>query len=407
MLAAAESGNAARQRAHSGLMQQYEAGRQQANTQFQQGMQAGESIQKQDQLEIQNRRQLESQQLAEAKAGFTREQALEQEMADGERLNRQMEKPFEADRGRLVQSEDAKALQDREMGLREMNARTQAQNAATARMNALVSSQKATAQLSAARGKDATAQAKEAYKQEVSKFGGMVESEANLYNRAHSGKMTPADVSNIRGMMQDNPSPEIQQELERLEAGIPITDLPGISRALQNRVSTTAMQMVMGTGTMPEGDLIDWSSPIMQQFQQNTGRAKQMLGFMDIGGMMSKMLGVDSLASRNRMVNQLAANMTMMAGATDQVMGAQQQDPQQGGGGAPLPSTSGGQPSDPGATNKSRRDAAAAATSAERQRGGSPSDALRAGQSVDPTAQRDRPWSPPIGGDPFISGGGR
>jgi hypothetical protein len=87
------------------------------------------------------------------------------------------------------------------------------------------------------------------------------------------------------------------------------------------------------TGEMPDGKLVDMASPEMQQFTSVAGGVQDHLKQWDemTGGAMSESLGIDTLAKRNQVVRQMAAN----------AMLKQMQPLPQGNGSEPVPSQGG------------------------------------------------------------------
>lgn len=155
-----------------------------------------------------------------------------------------------------------------------------------------------------------------------------IKSAAKIFDDGKKGDLAENQWENLKQMAAEVPDPTLQDEISRQEFG------PRLAAFVQNKVAESSLRYMAISGDMPDGDLVDMGSPMMQQF---TSAANQMQGFLrmaDQGGLLSMGLGITSMADRNRMVRKLTAQAMLqhMANPAAQAQGSV--IPSQGGAGA-------------------------------------------------------------------------
>lgn len=341
---AAASGAAAKAQAHGELLQQHRFGQQQA---LQTAEVAGGMYDRAQQRKLQER-ELAFQQQAEtgrqalgqqqinldaAKAGYQQERGgptspllserqakLDAEMQRGgeetsalyqgdpaaeQRGAEQQGKPLEmTESGRFVPTEEGRAMQTR----KNFEADTERMRAETYREQTRASLLKA----------QATGD-KEAEKAVKTSLMQPIKSDAKLLTQFATGKMNDKDWDSVKSMAQGVPDPELQREIE---SGIPG---PRLRSFLSSKVAHGALNFIKDTGgDLPDGDVIDYTSPQMQQFTQQVAQAGQMIGSM--GKDFGAFLGLKTFSDKLRFQNLLASK-AVLAGMTAPSV------PQQGGAG--------------------------------------------------------------------------
>jgi hypothetical protein len=120
---------------------------------------------------------------------------------------------------------------------------------------------------------------------------------------------------------------------------------PSLQRTMANRVSQSAIQFMAVTGEMPKPELVDFSSPLMQEFTVNAGQMRDYLRASDTNGILSRSLKANTLEKRNKLIRRLTAQAMIDNGLDQGMMGAQGILPGQSGGGGvndmPIPSQGG------------------------------------------------------------------
>ena len=164
----------------------------------------------------------------------------------------------------------------------------------------------------------------DAYKAEVKNLQQPIKSAARMFDDGKKNDLSDSQWSDIKALAGDAPDPALQQEIQSKTFG------PSLGRFLQARVSQSAVQFMAVTGDMPDGDLVDMASPMMQQFTKNANEVQSYLRAADVNGLLSSSLGIQSMADRNRMVRKLTAQAML-----------QQKSKPQGSGGSLIPSQGG------------------------------------------------------------------
>lgn len=128
-----------------------------------------------------------------------------------------------------------------------------------------------------------------------------IKSAAKLFDAGKKSALQPNQWEAVKQLAEGNPDPALQQEIETQTWG------PRLSEFLQRRVSVSTLNYMAIDGDMPDGNLVDMASPMMQMF---TASAQEMQGHLraaDAGGLLSQSLGVQSMADRNRLIRKLTA----------------------------------------------------------------------------------------------------
>lgn len=289
----------------------------------QQGLQAGQLMQQKQQQDVENsqrQQQLDEQgrsnRMREAIAqdeqdvtagahgverqGPSRADTLRQEMERG-RLQTQMNKPLEVPGAThdTVPGQEVGSVKPTARALQEKTAK-----AMTERMNAEANLMNARRGLEKAR----MAGDKEAEKSHTTTLLNQVKSANNLYQDARKESLSGGGLSedqweNLQSIAEGNPDQGLQQEIQKREIG------PRTLQFLKNRSDISAVDFIATTGELPSGDLVDTSSPAMQQLTQTAASMKQKLQELDAftGGLFSQMLDVNNVAERNRSLNRMSA----------------------------------------------------------------------------------------------------
>lgn len=156
-----------------------------------------------------------------------------------------------------------------------------------------------------------------------------IKTDAKLLGDVATGKMNDKSWDSIQAMAAEVPDPELQKEIQAKTPG------PRLRSFLSSKVAFGALNFVKQTGgDMPDGDVVDYTSPQMQQFTQSVAQAGQFIAMQ--GAEFGKFLGLKTLNDKLRFQNVMAARSVMEGWTMGQVPGAPQQGAAQqpGGGGA-------------------------------------------------------------------------
>jgi hypothetical protein len=318
------------------LQRQYESGAANATQQasvFGNQAQQGEQLKEQKRATQVHEAETEDQQGIEMadkgleQQGPSRADRLRQEMENG-RQSAQMDKPLEVQgpdskTGTVQQGEQRKSLDTSKAVTNQMSAQARYLNA-----------------LKSYNGSKITGD-KDLEKSELKSLQQPIESASKLFDEGKNGKLTESQWGEIKDLASGNPDPALQSELAQPKTQFSKLG-PAVGRFLQSRINFTALTFMAHTGEMPDGKLVDMASPEMQQFTSVAGGVQDHLRQWDelTGGAMSESLGIDTLAKRNQVVRQMAAN----------AMLKQMQPLPSGGGSNPVPSQGGpsARPQQPG-----------------------------------------------------------
>lgn len=155
-----------------------------------------------------------------------------------------------------------------------------------------------------------------------------IKTDAKLLGDVATGKLNDKSWDSIQAMAAEVPDPELQREIQAKTPG------PRLRSFLSSKVAFGALNFVKQTGgDMPDGDVVDYTSPQMQQFTQSVAQAGQFISMQ--GPEFGQFLGLKTLNDKLRFQNVMAARSVMEGWTMGQVPGAPQQGAaQQGGGGA-------------------------------------------------------------------------
>jgi len=308
------------------LAGQYQSGAREATQQasvFGGLAQQGEQLKEQKrsnqvhEAEVEDQQDIERADRGLEQQGETRADRLRREMEQG-RQDKQMNEPLEVQgpdsKTGVVQSEQRKSLDTSKAVSNQMSAQARYLNA-----------------LKSYNGSKITGD-KELEKSELKSLQQPIESASRLFDEGKNGKLTESQWGEIKDLAAGNPDPQLQAELSQPKTQFSKLG-PATGRFLQSRINFTALTFMAHTGEMPDGKLVDMASPEMQQFTNVAGGVQDHLRQWDelTGGAMSESLGIDTLAKRNQVVRQMAAN----------AMLKQMQPLPQGNGSEPVPSQGG------------------------------------------------------------------
>lgn len=421
MMQAAESGQNAQARGHEGLMRQYQSDADQANENAALANQViGQGLEREQQAQQFNRgleqRQSETE-LEAAKAGFepntpgqqgqepqgqksTREQKLEEEMRQGQgqpkigpldaesqqRLSKQAEQPLEMDsQSRWRPTKAAAEAGKREATRKDFQADTDRIQAMAYREQVAASAQKAL------RSGDT-----EAYEQNAQILANVPNDQQKRYDRMMTDKSSSVDWDDL-----SKAATGIGEMDSSLEADIKSKKFtPRVAAFARAQIGKGAMEAIVGS----MGDIsklkVDWTNPVMQQFQ---GMVKSESEFMRANPAIGSFAAIKSTEDKMRFLNVMAAAKVIMGmGRAPMGQAAPNQPPSMGPNGQPQQG-GGQQPMvPPGGTQVPGRAEGAAAARGVRTAGGTPQQALQAGQQANPTADfgAARPSREPYRGGP-------
>lgn len=154
-----------------------------------------------------------------------------------------------------------------------------------------------------------------------------IRSAARMFDSGKKDELTDSQWNDIQALAENNPDQGLQQEIASKTFG------PALGRFLQSRVAESSLRYMAVDGDMPDGDLVDMASPMMQTFTTAANQMQQFLKMADMGGLISMGLDIQDLASRNRMVRKLTAQALLQTMANPQA-GSNTVIPSQGGAGA-------------------------------------------------------------------------
>lgn len=236
----------------------------------------------------------------QAAAKNPRQQKLEQEMARGaeqtsamqgpptaeqQRQQEQNKKPMEMTGSSFVPSEEGQQMQGRKNF-----------EADTERMRAEAYKEQTRASLIKARATDD----KDAVKSAKQNLMQPLKTDAKLMSAFASGKANDKDWDNVSSMVKGVPDPELQNEVNSRVPG------PRLRSFLSAKLSYNALNFIQDTdGDLPDGDVVDFTSPQMQQFTAAVAQSGQMIGSM--GKEFGEFLGLKTLDDKVRFQNMLAA----------------------------------------------------------------------------------------------------
>jgi hypothetical protein len=233
-------------------------------------------------------------------AGMDQDQPTPEEMEGLERGRAQGGKPLEvadADRRTIAPTEQ----------------RQQAEQAksVTSRMNAQANYLNAVRNFSQSKLKGDD----EAMKAELKSLQQPIKEAARMFDLGKKGELSPNQWEDLKAQAGDVPDPQLQQEISTRFFG------PALSRFMQARVSQASIQFMAVTGDLPDGDLVDFASPAMREFTAASTEMQNYLKAADTGGMLTRSLGINSMADRNKMVRKLTAQAMLQGKANPKPAG--------------------------------------------------------------------------------------
>lgn len=430
MMRAAESGAAAKARGHAGLMNQYQAGADNAlktaqvasdiigkgedratqKEQFKssQEQQASQFSQRmaQDQSQFDRTADQRDAQtdLDAAKSGFerggeqepgdSRKAKLEEEMRQGEgqprigpldaesqqRLSDQSKEPMEMDgQGRWRPTKERKNAQAGEQRRADFQADTERIRAMAYRDQVGVSAQKALASGDM-----------ETYKQKAQELANLPNGMQKRYDRLMKGDVNTNDWGELSQLAKG--SEEVEPTLMAdLKAKQFTPRVAAFVRAQVQKDALTSIVLSKGNTSYLE---VDWTAPKMREFQ---GQVASLNTFMKTNPALGQLGFIQSTDDKMRFLNVMAAaqvlnGMTTAPSPSGGMTPATQGQPggEMGGGGGRQ------QMVPPGGTQVPGREEGAEAVRGARAGGASPTDALQAGQRANPTGKE--PYNPMKGG---------
>lgn len=392
MMAAADSGNAARQRAHAQLMATEQNVQQQTAQMGGMVLGAEQQAAQMEQQESQFSRQLDQRksetELDAAKAGFepnSREAKLQAEMDQGsqqgtlgpldpesqQRLRDQTQQPMEMDRsGRWRPTKERTEQLERQQKREDFQADTERIRALAYKEQVGVSAQRAYA-------KGDMPAFEEAAKQSAS----YANSTQQLYDRVKKGEIDDSDWGGLEKAAAGSEAvdPSLMQAIKARDFSS-----PRIQQFLRAQVQKDAIESIARTGS-DEFLKIDWTLPKMREFLEARNAIND---FNRANPALSQTAMITSTQDKMRFINMTAAwqvymGMTRAPSPTGGMLPATQAP------GQPQAQPGGGQQPmvPPGGTQVPLRDEGAQAVRDARAGGASPSEALQAGQRRNPTGR--------------------
>lgn len=324
MMRGAESGAAQKQRAHEGLMGQYQAGAQQTAQMASTMGQLAEAGERRQLDEKQGDAQLglqgERLDLDAAQSGFKRNprmSKLDAEMDRGaaqpgagqpgagdsggvgaldpaaqERLRGQTSQPSEMDGERWIPTDAAQkqqAVKNRQEDFR----------AETDRIRAEAYADQTAAQMASAKAKGEG----DLVKQFRTSLIQPIKSNVARFDRFQNGKNSDQDWSSLEKLAEGNPEPGLMKDIQAKQW------TPRVQAFMSATIAYDSLKFIGRTGELPDGDMVDLSSPQMQQFSQAAG---MVTGWMRAKGAdFSNWASIESLAQKTAFVNKMAAGMVL------------------------------------------------------------------------------------------------
>jgi hypothetical protein len=352
--------------------------------------------------------------LEAAKAGFEkgggeqepagdRQAKLEAEMQKGQsqpklgpldpesqqRLSDTSKQPLEMDgQGRWRPTQERKELQARQQKREDFQADTERMRAHAYEQQVATSAQKAL-----------LAGDMKAYEEHAQILANVPNDRQKQYDRLVKGEVTVSDWADLAKEAADNPEPGLAADIAAKNFS------PRVAAFVRAQVGLGALKAIVGSMGDTTKLKVDWTNPVMVQFQQMVQvdamfmRANQALGQLGF---------IQSTDDKMRFLNVMAAAKVAAGmgrapkGKASGGMGPATSPDQQGGGGGMAPTPMGPAHSTPPESRQGGIDAVRDA----RAGGASPQDALRAGQAADPTASgsyRHKPQQPQMRGRPDAS----
>ena len=314
--------------------------------------------------------------------GPSRADLLRQEMERG-RQQAQMDKPLEVNgpnRATIAQTPERVANDRSKRAADELNARARFQDSIR--------------RLQTARATGNDKDAKEAGHNAEQ----YIESASHLLNSFQSAKAGDIEWDDVQRLAtkfgEQHPDPALQQEIASRTYG------PRMREFLRANVDQWSLRYIAGTGDMPDGKLVDLSSPMMGALTQSAEKVAAYLRQADAttGGAFSAGMKITSEAEKNRIVRKMAAEQLLLFGHQQQQQQGGMPIPSQGGpSGRPQPS--GDAIPNPGGGPPLLRSSADIQRSFERGRSAEAPAAAGSGESAYERRKR--------AGDYGLSGGGK
>lgn len=301
-LRAAASGSEAVARAHAGVMNQYQAGAQQAQ---QLGDFAARTVGQGEQLKLQNDQlDLEAAEKGfERGGGSAREQALQQEMDRGagqpaigpletesqNRLRMQGEKPLEMDGGTWRPTAERRA----EMKRKNFEADTERIRAEAYRD-----------QVAAQHAKADAAGDEKAADELAAELAGPANSGVKRFDRMMKGDVQDSDWADLADEAKgsEEVDPSLMQDISSKNFS------PRVQQFARAQISVDAIKSIARTGTTDKLK-VDWTAPQMRAFTEQVHHFNSLAKTMGPG--FAQVFGINSVKSKMKLVNKLAANAVM------------------------------------------------------------------------------------------------
>jgi hypothetical protein len=314
--------------------------------------------------------------------GGARAAQLEAEMAKGQgqpkigalepdaqqRLSETTKQPLEMDsQGRWRPTAERKSAQERAQKREDFQAETERIRARAYEQQVSVAAQKAL-----------MAGDMEAYEEHAQILANVPNDRQKQYDRLMTGKVSESDWSDIAKEAADNPEPGLAEDIKAQNFS------PRVQAFMRTQVGKGSLKAIVGSLGDTTKLKIDWTNPVMVQFQQ---MVQTDAGFMRANPALGQLGFIQSTDDKMRFLNVMAAAkiMTGMGRAPRGKASGGMVPATEGGGGA----SAGGAPAElpPGSTQVPGRSEGAAAVRGARAGGASPQEALRAGQRVSPTGR--------------------
>lgn len=144
---------------------------------------------------------------------------------------------------------------------------------------------------------------KEAMASLKDKLRSPIQSGVNRLNRMMEGKAKPGDWEQLRENAP--PDPELQADLEAKQM------TPRVRQHIETKTALDSLRFIASTGDIPSGELVDFSSPIMQAFTERANKAK---GLLQSAPHWGQIADIKSYEEKVRFLNHLAARELLATG---------------------------------------------------------------------------------------------
>lgn len=238
-----------------------------------------------------------------------REQALQAEMdrgaqetsaldpASAERLQAQRNKPLEMDSGgarTFTSTPEAREAQGVDLDLKRQQIANETLKAQAYSMQVATSFQR-----------NMLAGDKEAAKKDREQLMEPIKSDVGRFDRFMNGEQKATDWQALQKLSEGHSDlePSLTADLEAEQW------TPRVQKFLGAKIAKDGLTFIAQTGELPDGDMVDLSSPMMQDFSRASAMVTGMMATQGMGT--QQFLGITSMREKNAYINKLAAGMVL------------------------------------------------------------------------------------------------